>query len=155
MSGKSGGSSKRSRQDTNTDVNSLLKDIEKYRNTSLEQEKDIEDLRETLKYTKEDLNKSQTSNEQLQQCVRELIGQQKTFAEVLSNIQKMLQVILANQNKNEHTLESIKDISSKQAEEVKTQLQQQEQQQQQQQQQIKQIQQKQYNERVQIDRKTK
>ena len=58
MSGKSGGSSKRSRQDTNTDVNSLLKDIEKYRNTSLKQEKDIEDLRETLKYIKEDLNKS-------------------------------------------------------------------------------------------------
>ena len=74
MSGKSG-SSKRSRQDTNTDVDSLLKDIEKYRNTSLEQEKDIEDLRETLKYTKEDLNKSQTNNEQLQQCVRELIEQ--------------------------------------------------------------------------------
>ena len=45
----------------------------------------------------------------------------------------MLQVILANQNKNEHTLESIKDISLKQAEEVKTQLQQQQQQQQQQQ----------------------
>src|SRR5205085_8112277 len=136
MSGKSG-STKRSRQDTNTDVNSLLKDIEKYRNTSLEQEKDIEDLRETLKYTKEDLNKSQTNNEQLQQCVRELISQQKTFAEVLSNIQKMLQVILANQNKNEHTLESIKDTSSKQAEEVKTQLQQQQQQQQLQQQQVK------------------
>ena len=57
MSGKSG-SSKRSRQDTNTNVNSLLKDIEKYRNTSLKQEKDIEDLRETLKYIKEDLNKS-------------------------------------------------------------------------------------------------
>ena len=126
MSGKSG-SSKRSRQDTNTDVDSLLKDIKKYRNTSLEQEKDIEDLRETLKYTKEDLNKSQTSNEQLQQCVRELIGQQKTFAEVLGNIQKMLQVILTNQNKNKHTLESIKDTSSKQAEEVKTQLQQQQQ----------------------------
>ena len=53
MSGKSG-SSKRSRQDTNTDVDSLLKDIEKYRNTSLEQEKDIEDLRETLKYTSQD-----------------------------------------------------------------------------------------------------
>src|SRR5438132_7293017 len=35
MSGKSG-SSKRSRQDTNTNVDSLLKDIEKYRNTSLE-----------------------------------------------------------------------------------------------------------------------
>ena len=58
MLGKSGGSSKRSRQDTNTDVNSLLKDIEKYRNTSLKQEKDIENLRETLKYIKEDLNKS-------------------------------------------------------------------------------------------------
>ena len=53
---------------------------------SLEQEKDIEDLRETLKYTKEDLNKSQTNNKQLQQCVRELIEQQKTFAEVLGNI---------------------------------------------------------------------
>ena len=65
MLGKSGASSKRVRQDTNTDVDSLLKDIEKYRNTSLEQEKDIEDLRETLKYTKEDLNKSQTNNEQL------------------------------------------------------------------------------------------
>ena len=39
----------------------------------------------------------------------------------------MLQVILTNQNKNEHTLESIKDISSKQAEEVKMQLQQQQQ----------------------------
>ena len=65
MSGKSGGSSKRSRQDTNTEVDSLLKDIEKYKNTSLEQEKDIEDLRETLKYIKEDLNKSQTNNEQL------------------------------------------------------------------------------------------
>ena len=51
MSGKSG-SSKRSRQDTNTDVNSLLKDIEKYRNMSLEQEKDIKNLRETLKHTK-------------------------------------------------------------------------------------------------------
>ena len=58
MLGKSGGSSKRSRQNTNTDVNSLLKDIEKYRNTSLEQEKTIEDLRETLKHTKQDLNKS-------------------------------------------------------------------------------------------------
>ena len=58
MLGKSGGSSKRSRQNINTDMDSLLKDIEKYRNTSLEQEKDIKDLRETLKYTKEDLNKS-------------------------------------------------------------------------------------------------
>ena len=57
MLGKSG-SSKRSRQDTNTDVDSLLKDIEKYRNTSLKQEKDIKNLRETLKYIKEDLNKS-------------------------------------------------------------------------------------------------
>ena len=52
MLGKSGGSSKRSHQDINTDVDSLLKDIEKYRNTSLEQEKDIEDLRETLKHIK-------------------------------------------------------------------------------------------------------
>ena len=42
MSGKSGGSSKRSRQDTNTDVDSLLKDIEKYRNTSLKQKKTID-----------------------------------------------------------------------------------------------------------------
>ena len=58
MSGKSGGPSKRSRQNTNTDVDSLLKDIEKYRNTSLEQEKTIEDLRETLKHIKQDLNKS-------------------------------------------------------------------------------------------------
>ena len=58
MSGKSGGPSKRSRQDTNTDVDSLLKDIEKYRNTSLKQEKTIEDLRETLKHIKQDLNKS-------------------------------------------------------------------------------------------------
>ena len=41
-------------------------------------------------------------------------------------------MILINQNKNEYTLESIKDTSLKQAEEVKTQLQQQQQQQQQQ-----------------------
>ena len=58
MSGKSEGSSKRPRQGTDTDADSLLKDIEKYRNTSLKQEKDIENLRETLKYIKEDLNKS-------------------------------------------------------------------------------------------------
>ena len=56
MSEKSEGSSKRSRQNINTDVNSLLKDIEKYRNTSLKQEKDIENLRETLKYIKEDIS---------------------------------------------------------------------------------------------------
>ena len=122
MSGKSG-SSKRSRQDTNTDVDSLLKDIEKYRNTSLEQEKTIEDLRETLKHTKQDLNKSQIDNEKFKECIRELINTQKTFAEVLGNIQKMLQVILTNQNKNKHTLESIKNISLKQAKKVKTQLQ--------------------------------
>ena len=122
MSGKSGGSSKRSRQDTNTDVNSLLKDIEKYRNTSLEQEKDIKNLRETLKHIKQDLNKSQIDNEKYKECIRDIINTQKTFAEVLGNIQKMLQVVLTNQNKNEHTLESIKDTSSKQAEEVKTQL---------------------------------
>ena len=72
MLGKSG-SSKRSRQDTNTDVDSLLKDIEKYRNTSLKQEKDIEDLRETLKHTKQDLNKSQIENKNLQKCLKELI----------------------------------------------------------------------------------
>src|SRR5436189_3492908 len=66
----------------------------------------------------------------------------------------MLQVILANQNKNEHTLESIKDTSSKQAEEVKTQLQEQQQQQQLQQQQVKQQLQKQSNEWVQVVRKT-
>src|SRR5437016_14277326 len=128
MSGKSGGSSKRSRQDTDTDADSLLKDIEKYRNTSLEQEKTIEDLRETLKHTKQDLNKSQIDNEKYKECIRDIINTQKTFAEVLGNIQKMLQVVLTNQNKNEHTLESIRDTSSKQAEEVKTQLQQQQQQ---------------------------
>src|SRR5204863_9703151 len=83
MSGKSGGSSKRSRQNTNTDVDSLLKDIEKYRNTSLEQEKDIKDLRETLKHTKQDLNKSQIENENLQKCLKELIESQKTIAESL------------------------------------------------------------------------
>ena len=65
----------------------------------------------------------------------------------------MLQVILISQNKNEHTLESIKDTSSKQAEEVKTQLQQQQQQQQLQQQQVKQQLQKQSNEWVQMVRK--
>ena len=123
MSGKSGGSSKRSRQDTNTDVDSLLKDIEKYRNTSLEQEKDIEDLRETLKHTKQDLNKSQIENENLQKCLKELIESQKTIAESLVNTQKMVQMVLINQTKNEHTLESIKNISVKQVEEVKTQLQ--------------------------------
>ena len=98
MLGKSGASSKRVRQDTNTDVDSLLKDIEKYRNTSLEQKKTIEDLRETLKHTKQDLNKSQINNEKFKECIRELINTQKTFAEVLGNIQKMLQVILTNCN---------------------------------------------------------
>jgi len=86
MSGKSGGSSKRSRQDTNTDVDSLLKDIEKYRNTSLEQEKDIEDLRETLKHTKQDLNKSQIDNKKYKECIRDIINTQKMFVEVLDNI---------------------------------------------------------------------
>ena len=90
MSGKSGGSSKRSRQGTDTDADSLLKDIEKYRNTSLEQEKTIEDLRETLKHTKQDLNKSQIDNEKYKECIRDIINTQKTFAEVLGNIQKML-----------------------------------------------------------------
>ena len=89
MSGKSGGPSKRSRQDTNTDVDSLLKDIEKYRNTSLEQEKTIEDLRETLKHTKQDLNKSQIDNEKFKECIRELINTQKTFVEVLGNTENV------------------------------------------------------------------
>ena len=71
-------------------MDSLLKDIEKYRNTSLKQEKDIENLRETLKYIKQDLNKSQINNEKFKECIRELINTQKTFAEVLDNIQKML-----------------------------------------------------------------
>ena len=86
MSGKSGASSKRVRQDTNTNVDSLLKDIEKYRNTSLEQEKTIEDLRETLKHTKQDLNKSQIDNKKYKECIRDIINTQKTFAEVLGNI---------------------------------------------------------------------
>ena len=86
MSGKSGGSSKRPRQSTDTDADSLLKDIEKYRNTSLEQKKTIENLRETLKYTKQDLNKSQIDNEKYKECIRDIINTQKTFAEVLDNI---------------------------------------------------------------------
>ena len=55
---KSEESAKRPRQETNTDTKSLLKDIEKYRNKSLEQKKDIEDLKETLKHTKQDLDRS-------------------------------------------------------------------------------------------------
>ena len=74
MSGKSGGSSKRPRQGTDTDADSLLKDIEKYRNTSLEQEKTIEDLRETLKHIKQDLNKSQIDNKKYKECIRDIIN---------------------------------------------------------------------------------
>ena len=40
---------------------------------NLDQEKDIENLRETLKQTKQDLNKSQTENERLSIYVKKLI----------------------------------------------------------------------------------
>ena len=150
MSGKSG-PSKRSRQNTNE--NPYATDVHTYIAEKEEEIKDLqkanEDLKETLKYTKQDLNKSQIENEKLSTYVKELIEIQKTFAEQLQSVQETLCTILTKQNKNENTLESIKDTSLKQAEEVKTQLQQQ----QQQQQQIKQQLQKQSNEWVQVVRK--
>ena len=93
---KSGFSFKRPRQNTETDAESLLKDIERYRNISLKQEKDIEALKETLKHTKQDLNKSQIENEKLQSLIRELLETQKLFVEQLDNQQKMLHIILIN-----------------------------------------------------------
>ena len=84
MSGKSG-PSKRSRQ--NTDPNPNATDVHTYIAEKEEEIKDLqkanEDLKETLKHTKQDLNKSQIENEKLSTYVKKLIEVQKTFAEHL------------------------------------------------------------------------
>ena len=87
MSEKSG-PSKRSRQ--NTDSNPYATDVHTYIAEKEEEIKDLqkanEDLKETLKHTKQDLNKSQIENEKLSTYVKELIEVQKTFAEQLHSV---------------------------------------------------------------------
>ena len=84
MSGKSE-PSKRSRQNTNE--NPYATDVHTYIAEKEEEIKDLqkanEDLKETLKHTKQDLNKSQIENEKLSTYVKKLIEVQKTFAEHL------------------------------------------------------------------------
>src|SRR5437773_1292503 len=79
------GPSKRSRQ--NTDLNPNATDVHTYISEKEEEIKDLqkanEDLKETLKHIKQDLNKSQIENEKLSTYVKELIEIQKTFAEHL------------------------------------------------------------------------
>ena len=121
MSGKSG-PSKRARQNTDSNLNAT--DVHTYIAEKEEEIKDLqkanEDLKETLKHTKQDLNKSQIENEKLSTYVKKLIEIQKTFTEQLHSVQETLCTILINQNKNENTLKSIKNTTSKQTEEVRT-----------------------------------
>ena len=146
MSEKSEASAqKRQRQGTDADVESLLREVEKYKNMnaildqqSHDQDEEIEDLKKTLKITKQQLDIGLIENERLSVYVKELIETQKTFVEQIRNVQETLQIVLTNQNKNENTLESIKNTCSKQTEKIKTQFQQQQKQQKTQQQQIQQ-----------------
>src|SRR5207249_12217999 len=123
MSGKSG-PSKRSRQ--NTDPNPNATDVHTYIAEKEEEIKDLqkanEDLKETLKHTKQDLNKSQIENEKLSTYVKEPIEVQKTFAEQLHSVQETLSIILTNQNKNENAIETTKNTRPNQTEALKMQL---------------------------------
>src|SRR6185295_12146492 len=139
--------SKRQRQSTVIDATSLLRETE-------EQKEEIKNLKKILKLTKEQLDTSLAEKVTLINCVKDLVKNQQKLSDQLINIQQILQAILSNQNKHEHTLESVKSTNTKQAEEVKEQLRHQQQQQQQQQQQVKQQLQKQANEWVQVVRKT-
>src|SRR5947209_20377213 len=129
--------SKRSRQntDSSTDIHVYIAELEEEIKNIKQDQKIKENENKDLN---QDLKTKQVENERLQQHIKELIIIQKTFTEQLCNVQETLQIILTNQNKSKHALESIKNINMKQTEKIKEQLRHQQQQQQQQQQQIKQ-----------------
>jgi hypothetical protein len=77
-------------------------------------------LAEDKKIDRQDIENLNIDNARHSEYVRELISIQKVLTEQLQDVQETLQKILLNQNKNDNTLESIKDSTSKQAEEIKT-----------------------------------